>query len=103
MIDWLGVGTNGLWLLGLAFSLAVFTCADWHAAYRSRESGRRLRDVFGQAIVRRSLWIGMTLFCMGVALSGGRWWERALWGVLAVMAAVEAWRAHRILSANSRE
>jgi len=102
MIDWLGVATNGLWLLGLAISLAVFSYADWNA-YNTH---RQLRDVLGQTAFRRSLWIGWTLFCMGVALSGGRWWERALWGVLAVMAALEVWRARHIIPrihANERK
>jgi hypothetical protein len=97
MIDWLGVATNGLWLLGLAVSLAVFTYADWSVAYRSWETRYRLRDMWGQAAVRRLFWGSLMLFCVGVALSGGRWWERILWGVLAVMAVAEAWRARRLL------
>jgi hypothetical protein len=93
MIDWVGVGTNSLWLLGLAVGLAVFSYADWSA----HDTHQRLRDVFGQAALRVPLWSGLILFCVGVALSGGRWWERALWGILAVMAAAEVWRAGRTL------
>ena len=99
MVDWLGVATNSVWILGLALVLAVLSYADW-SAHMTRQ---RLREVLGQAAFRVTLWSGLTLFCVGVALSGGRWWERALWGVLAVMAAVEVWRARRIFSANSRE
>ncbi len=89
MIDWAGVATNSLWLLGLAVCLAVLSYADWSA----HSANRRLRDVLNQPAFRAMLWSGLTLFCVGVALSGGRWWERILWGVLAIMAAVEVWRA----------
>jgi len=47
----------------------------------------------GQPAFRAMLWSGLTLFCVGVALSGGRWWGRILWGVLAIMATVEVGRA----------
>jgi len=94
MVDWLGVATNSLWILGLTLVLAVLSYADW-SAHTTRQ---RIRVVLGQVTFRRSLWIGLTLFCVGVALSGGRWWERALWGVLAVMAAIEVWRARHVIS-----
>jgi hypothetical protein len=94
MVDWLGVATNGVWILGLALALAVLSYADW-SAHTTRQ---RLRVVLGRAAFRMALWSGLTLFCVGVALSGGRWWERALWGVLAVTAVVEAWRAHLVFS-----
>jgi hypothetical protein len=91
MIDWVGVATNSLWLLGLAVCLAVISYADWNA----HSDHRRLYDVLQQPTFRLPLWSGLTLFCTGVALSGGRWWERALWGVLTVMATAEVWRAGR--------
>ena len=96
MIDWVGVATNGLWLLGLAMGLAVLSYADWSA----HSAHRRLRDVLGQPAFRIALWSGLTLFCVGVALSGGQWWERVLWGALAVMAVVEVWRAALITIAS---
>jgi hypothetical protein len=93
MIDWIGVATNSLWLLGLAVCLAVLSYADWNA----HSASRRPRDVLGQPAFHLALWSGLTLFCIGVALSGGRWWERILWGVLTVMAVVEVWQAGRIV------
>ncbi len=94
MIDWIGIATNSGWIVGLAIDLAVLSYADW----KSHHIGQRLRDALGQAAIRFPLWGGLTLFCLGVALSGGRWWERLLWGVLAVMALAEAWRAGRARS-----
>ncbi len=97
MIDWIGVITNGTWILGLAIIVATLSYADWLAMLRSRASRARMRDVLGQAAFRIALWSGLTLFCVGVALAGGRWWERILWGVLALMSAVEVWQAGRAL------
>jgi hypothetical protein len=93
MVDWLGVATNSVWILGLALVLAVLSYADW-SAYTTRQ---RLRVVLGRAAFRMALWSGLTLFCAGVALSGGRWWERILWGVLAAKAVAEVWRARHLL------
>ena len=93
MVEWLGVATNSVWILGLALVLAVLSYADW-SAHTTRQ---RLREVLGRAAFRVALWSGLTCFCAGVALSGGRWWERILWGVLAVMALAEVWRARRLL------
>jgi hypothetical protein len=99
MVDWLGVATNSLWILGLALVLAVLSYADWSA----HTAHQRRRVVLGRAAFRMALWSGLTLFGVGVALSGGRWWERALWGVLAVMAAVEVWRARLVFSTKEHQ
>jgi membrane protein implicated in regulation of membrane protease activity len=99
MVDWLGVATNSVWILGLALVLAVLSYADW-SAHTTRQ---RLREVLGQAAFRVALWSGLTLFCAGVAFSGGCWWEGVLWGVLAVMAAVKVWRARLIFSTKEHK
>jgi hypothetical protein len=95
MIDWMGVAANSLWLLGLAILLAILSYADWQA----HQAGRRLREVLSRPALQFALWSGLTLFCIGAATSGGRWWERILWGALAVMAALKAWRAAPVRSA----
>ena len=95
MIDWVGVATNSLWLLGLAVCLSVLSYADWSV----QSANLRLRDVMGQPGFHLAVWSGLTLFCIGVALSGGRWWERILWSALAIMSAVEVWQAGRALRA----
>jgi hypothetical protein len=93
MIDWIGVITNAVWLLGLSVVLAALSYADWSA----HRAGRRFRAVAGQPVFHALVWSGLTLFCAGVALAGGRWWERVLWGALAVMAAVDVWQSARVV------
>ena len=94
MVDWTGLLTNGLWILGLAVILAAFSHAYW-SAHQARV---RLRDELSQATFQVLFWSGLTFVCVGVALSGGRWWERVLWGGLAAMAAVQIWQSRRARS-----
>ncbi len=90
-VDWLGLVTNAVWLIGLAVGLATFSYADWKA----HASGRRLREALNERRVSAALWSGGTLFCVGLALAGGQWWERLAWGVLALGAAAQSWQAGR--------
>ena len=81
LIDWWLVGGSALWITGLAVLLTAFSYHRW-LAY---ETGRRLQDQFktrGWAIPFAA---GMTLFCTGLAVSRhAAWWERTLWGALAL-------------------
>ena len=86
MIDWLGVVTNGLWVLGLAGMLATLSYLDYYARIR----GQPVRQVLNAPVfVRPFSWAGV-IFCVGVAVSGGSWWQRMAWVVLAGLFAVQA-------------
>jgi len=76
MIDWLDVGSNALWVLGLAVMLAAWSysrsCAD-----RGRASGGWAR-------------VGAMLVCLGLAALGTSLLERALWLLVALCIGCEA-------------
>jgi len=93
MIDVWGVLANSLWVLGLSTVLAVLSWAHWAA---SREEAR-FRVVLGWAGHQMALDLGLALFCSGLAATSRRWWERALWGLLAV-----AWVVQAVLSGRRR-
>lgn len=79
MIDWVALGFNALWMLGLAILLAAFSYHRWLA----HEYGRALRDVLSQRSWKLTFTSAMLLVCGGVA--GGiveRWWERMIWTAL---------------------
>jgi hypothetical protein len=81
MIDWLGVVTNGLWVLGLAGMLAALSYFDYYARIR----GQPVRRVLNTPLfVRPFSWAGL-IFCVGIAASGGSWWQRVAWIVLAAL------------------
>lgn len=91
MIDVWGVVANSLWILGLAVLLAVLSWANWAASVEKV----RLRTALTRPGVQRALNLGLFLFCAGLAATGRAWWERVLWGLLAVAWVVQAWLAGR--------
>jgi hypothetical protein len=87
VIDVWGVIANSLWILGLAVLLAVLSWAHWAAS----TEGKRLHAVLGQHRTQQGLDLGLFLFCAGLAATGRAWWERVLWGLLAVAWVFQAW------------
>ena len=81
MIDWWGLFHNAVWVLGLAVILAALGMAS----FRARTQGVRLRQVLGKSGFLLPFGAGMFLFCLGLMLSSHLWWQKALWGLLAVM------------------
>jgi hypothetical protein len=86
MIDLRTLLGGSLWILGLALILAALSWAYWVAA---RENVR-FRVALNRPGVARALDIGLMLFCAGLAATARTGWERALWGVLAVVFLVTA-------------
>lgn len=81
MIDWVNVGLNALWILGLSIILAAFSYHHWLAA----ETSRRLRDVLAQPSWKLPFSLGMVLTCVGVGYGlADRWWEKTIWTALAL-------------------
>ncbi len=89
MIDWVGVVTNGLWVLGLAGMLAAWSYFD----YDAKIHGKPVRQVLNAPMFIRPFSLAAVVFCMGVAASGGSWWQRVAWAVLAILFAVQAWKS----------
>jgi hypothetical protein len=89
MIDWLGVATNGMWVLGLTGMLAVWSYFEYFA----KSHGQPVRQLLKvRAFIQSFSW-AIAVFCAGVSASGGSWWQRLAWAVLAVLFGVQAWRA----------
>jgi hypothetical protein len=86
VIDWFGVVTGALWIVGLATLLAVLSTAYW----QSGATATPLRRVLGNPFVRRALIAGMVLFALGMLLGAEAWWEKGLWGVVIALAARDA-------------
>ena len=67
------VVSHALWIAGLAVLLAAFSWRRW-AAGEGRETRRS-----GLALN-----LGLILVCGGLAATGRGWWERIVWGLLAL-------------------
>lgn len=81
-IDWFGVFSNGLWILGLAVALAAVSYADWRR--RLNEPRLTLRQALGQPSFQAAWSLGLLLFCAGLALTSAVWWQTAAWAALAL-------------------
>ncbi len=81
MIDWLNLGANALWIIGLALGLAVFSYASWQASVNKE----KLREAINQPGVQVGLHAAGILFCLGLAASSGALWEKAAWLVLGLL------------------
>jgi hypothetical protein len=81
-IDWFGVFSNALWIVGLAVALAAVSYADWQR--RLSQPRLSLRQALGQPSFQAAWSLGLLLFCAGLALTGGAWWQTAAWAALAL-------------------
>jgi hypothetical protein len=91
LIDWKMVGFASLWIIGLAVILAVLGFVDYHA----KAGGGRFRDELRKSIYQAWIHVGLTLFCLGLLGSSNAWWERALWGLLAIAFLIFSIRSFR--------
>lgn len=81
MIDIQGLFFNSLWVLALAALLALLSWNSWQA----QREGVRFRDVWARPTSQRWLTLSLVLFCVSLAALSERWWERLLWGLLALV------------------
>lgn len=79
-IDWFSLFPTGLWVLGLASALAAVSYADWRR--RLNQPRRTLRQALAAPSFQGAWSLGMALFCAGLALGGGPWWQTAVWAAL---------------------
>ena len=87
MIDWVFVGLNALWILGLSLALATLSLA----LYNASDQNKKLSEVFKQKGYSPFLDLSMILLCLGFCGLVGAWWERLLWGVLALWSITSLW------------
>ncbi len=92
MIDWFGIVTNGLWVLGLAGMVATLSYFD----YCAWSQGKPVRQVLKAAMFVRPFSWAVATFCLGVAASSGSWWQRVAWAALAVLFGVQAWQSRAL-------
>ncbi len=91
MVDWLELVGASLWVVGLAVCLAALSTARYLAHEGDEPVFRRLQ----QPGLRAALAAGMSLFCIGLLLVSGPWWQRVAWGLMATVFAVWAVRSWR--------
>jgi phosphatidylserine synthase len=81
MIDWVMVGANALWILGLALGLATLSYTSWEAWATHETFGQRM----GKPATQGILALAMVLFCLGLAATAQVVWQVAVWLVMAIL------------------
>ena len=79
MINWWDVGSNALWIIGLAMLLAAYSYHRYDVAQRSEYA----RHGWGQnkpGFVSR---LGLLFLSVGLGATSDSWLARGMWGILA--------------------
>lgn len=87
MIDWIFVSLNAMWIVGLSLVLASLSMAFFIAS----DQNIKLSKVFERKGYTLMLYLGLTLSCIGIGCLVGAWWERFLWGFLALGSIASLW------------
>jgi hypothetical protein len=95
MIDWYSVGFGALWILGLG----LVTAALSFAYYLASQQKLRFRQALEMPACRIMIDLGLIFFALGWTGSVSSTWERIVWAVLALVFAVQTWRARKMRKA----
>ncbi len=91
MIDWFHVALDALWVLGCALILAAFSHANWLAQTRNA----RTRQLLSAPAFQLPCSIGLGIISGSLFLLSQGWLEHALWAILTVTFAWQAWNLCR--------
>lgn len=85
MIDWIGLASNALWILGLTVGLATLSYASWQAAIHKE----KFRATLKRIPIQIALNMAGLLFSAGLAATSDAMLEIVLWVVLALAFAAQ--------------
>ena len=88
MINWWDLAANSIWILAIAFALAVFGMAY----YQARREGEKIRSILNAPRFALPLNLSGAIFCLGMALTSTRWWEILLCIVLVGLFCYQAYK-----------
>jgi len=81
---------SSIWIIGLAVLLAGLGICEWIASSRQHSLRRVLAET---PALQLGLAGGLALTSLGAGVLCTHWWERVLWGALAVLAVGDGWRS----------
>ena len=80
MIDYWQIGSNILWIFGLALLLAAWSFSYYEAHLAKIPVLERLRTPRIDIVIT----LGLVLICTGLAAIDSRWWARLIWIFLGI-------------------
>jgi hypothetical protein len=90
-MNWLYVGSNAVWIVALAWGIALLGISYWE----SLEKKEPLHTILIQPKKLVSEYLALLLFSIGLGLVTGTTWGKVLWFILAAACAFAAWRSSR--------
>ncbi|MBC7232384.1 MAG: O-antigen ligase family protein [Chloroflexi bacterium] len=87
MINWAGVASAALWIIGLAVILAALSHGHW----LGHERGVRFRTVLATPACQMACDLGLALVCSGLFFGADSVLERILWAAFALFYAAFGW------------
>jgi hypothetical protein len=94
MIDWWGLVSNSIWILGLSVCLATLSLVS----YRARAEQIPLREAVNEPGSQLALAIGLLFFCLGILATSRTWWQVLVSSLLVLLIAGQIhrhWRQRR--------
>lgn len=91
MIDWFSAAFSSLWILGLGLVVASLSFANYMASGHTM----RFRQALKIPACQIMIYLGLVMFCLGLAGGVSVVWERLVWAVLALAFAVQLWHIRK--------
>jgi hypothetical protein len=91
-MNWWYVGTNAIWIIALAWGIAVLGISYWE----SIEKRKRLQVILTQPQKLVSLTLALMCFSFGLGLTTSETWGKVLWFFLAIACVFVALKSARI-------
>lgn len=91
LIDWNALFSNFVWILAVAWLLAIVSMARWEAIQKGSKTSAQLN----QPKYQIQLNLGGLLFCLGLGLVADKTWEMVLWFLLSVVFLIQVVFAFR--------
>jgi hypothetical protein len=91
MFDWYSAGFGALWILGLGLVTAGLSLANYLGSRHNK-----FRRAVRTPVCMTLIFLGMVLFCIGLAGSVSTTWEHILWAGLALIFALQSWQTRKI-------
>ena len=93
LINWNSLISNAIWIISLAWLLAVLSMSIWSA----RENNRKLSAELDRPNHQMQLNLGGMLFCVGLALVSEQLWQMLILIALGVLFLVQVVLAARAM------
>ena len=85
MIDWINLGGNAFWVIGLVVGLSTLSYASWKTSITEET----FRAIFQSKVFKTYIFLSEFLFSIGLAITSEGIIERSIWYLLSLAAVAQ--------------